>query len=155
MGGLVAFEVARKLEAAGRPIAALFVSASSAPGHIGYEYLQGSDDDLLKMVTDLTGTDAQFIGEQFGAKVLRTLRNYGAITDYSCPPGTTLSCPIYAYAAAEDGAISYESVLAWSGFTTSEFAVRVLPGDHFYVTEDVRELVKDVEQRISQSGSGK
>ena len=155
MGGLVAFEVARKFEAVGKPIAALFLSASPAPGHGGYEYLhQSSDDELLKMVTDVTGTNSQFIGEQFGATILGTLRNYGAITNYSCPPGTTVSCPIYAYAAADDTVVNYESVLAWSDFTTSEFAVRVLPGKHFYVTENVGELVEDIEHRIAQCGSG-
>ncbi|MDT5051919.1 MAG: hypothetical protein QOF66_285, partial [Mycobacterium sp.] len=59
-------------------------------------------------------------------------------------------CPIYAYAAADDAAVNYDSVLAWSDFTTSEFAVRVVPGEHFYVAEDVRELVEDIGHRIAQ-----
>ncbi|MCW2626262.1 MAG: Thioesterase, partial [Mycobacterium sp.] len=46
--------------------------------------------------------------------------------------------------------VNYDSVLAWSDFTTSEFAVRVVPGEHFYVTEDVRELVEDIGHRIAQ-----
>jgi surfactin synthase thioesterase subunit len=153
MGGLVAFEVARKFESAGKPIAALFVSASPAPGHGGYEHLQGSDDELLQIVTELTGTNSQFIGDRFGETILRTLRNYGVITKYSCPAGTTVACPIYAYAAADDAAVSYDSVLAWSDFTTSEFAIRVVPGEHFYVTEDVQELVEDIGHRIAQCES--
>jgi surfactin synthase thioesterase subunit len=153
MGGLVAFEVAHRLEAEGKPVAALFLSASPAPGHGGYDYLhQNSDDELLKMVTDMTGTNSQFIGEQFGEKILRTLRNYGAITKYSCPPGTRVCSPIYAYAAAADAAVSYESILPWSEFTTAEFDVRVLPGEHFYVTADVDELVTDIERRIAGCG---
>jgi surfactin synthase thioesterase subunit len=155
MGGLVAFEVARKFESMGRPIAALFISASPAPGHSGYQHLQqSSDDDLLKMVTEMTGANAEFLGEQFGATILRTLRNYGAITDYSCPPGTTVSCPIYAYAAASDTLINYDSVAAWSEFTTSEFAVSVVAGGHFYVTEDARELVENIELRIARVQHG-
>jgi surfactin synthase thioesterase subunit len=151
MGGLIAFEVACKFEALGKPVAALFLSASPAPGHGGYEYLhQNSDDELLKMVTDMTGTNSQFIGDQFGATILRTLRNYGTITGYNCPEGTTISCPIYAYAAADDNAVTYERVAAWSEFTTSEFAIRVLPGDHFYITDTVAELVEDIERRIAQ-----
>jgi surfactin synthase thioesterase subunit len=151
MGGLVAFEVARKFEADDKPIAALFLSASPAPGHVGYKHLRhSSDEELLKMVTDMTGTNSDFIGGEFGATILRTLRNYGAITDYCCPPGTTVCCPIYAYAAAGDTVVDYQSVLSWSEFTTSEFAIRVLPGKHFYVTEDVGELVADIEQRVAQ-----
>ena len=154
MGGLVAFEVARRFEAVGKPIAALFLSASPAPGCGGYQHLhQSSDDELLKMVTDITGTNSQFIGERFGATILRTLRNYGAITGYNCPAGTTISCPIYAYAAADDTVVKYDSVLAWSEFTTSEFAIHVVSGEHFYVTENARELVENIEHRIAQCGS--
>jgi surfactin synthase thioesterase subunit len=154
MGGLVAFEVARKFEATGRPIAALFLSAAPAPGHSGYQHLQkSSDDELLKMVTEMTGATPELLGERFGSTILRTLRNYGAITDYSCPPGTSVACPIYAYAAAEDTVVNYESVAAWSEFTTSEFAIQVVAGAHFYVTEDARELVCDIEQRIARTGS--
>jgi surfactin synthase thioesterase subunit len=150
MGGLIAFEVARKFEANGTPIAALFLSASPAPGHGGYDQLKGSDDELLKMVNEMTGSSGQFVDGRFGETVLRTLRNYGAITGYTCPPGTTVACPIYAYAAADDNAVSYKSVEAWSGFTVSQFAVRVVAGDHFYVTTTVDELVGDIEQRIAQ-----
>jgi surfactin synthase thioesterase subunit len=150
MGGLIAFEVARKFEANGTPIAALFLSACPAPGHGGYDQLKGSDDELLKMVNEMTGSSGQFVDGRFGETVLRTLRNYGAITGYTCPPGTTVACPIYAYAAADDNAVSYKSVAAWSGFTTSQFAVRVVAGDHFYVTTTVDELVGDIEPRIAQ-----
>jgi surfactin synthase thioesterase subunit len=148
MGGLIAFEVARKFEESGTPVSALFLSASPAPGHGGYDQLQGSDEDLLKMVNEMTGSTGQFMDGRFGETVLRTMRNYGAITGYSCPPGTAVACPIYAYAAADDHAVSYQSVAAWSEFTTSEFAVRTVVGDHFYVTNAVDELVADVEQRI-------
>ncbi|MFS0896201.1 thioesterase II family protein [Mycolicibacterium litorale] len=154
MGGLLAFDIARRLEQDGNPIAALFVSASPAPGHGGYEHLhQGSDDELLEMVATMTGTDSRFVGGQFGATVLKTLRNYGAITSYSCPPGTTLSCPVYAYAAADDAAVGYDSVCAWSEFTTGDFAVRTVAGDHFYITEHVDEVVADIETRIAACGA--
>ena len=64
MGALVAFEVALRFQAAGTPVAALFVSACAAPGHMGYEYLQGSDDDLLKAVADATGAKSEFLAEE-------------------------------------------------------------------------------------------
>jgi surfactin synthase thioesterase subunit len=150
MGGLLAFDIARRLERDGDSIAALFVSASPAPGHGGYEQLhQGSDDELLEMVATMTGTDSRFVGGEFGATVLKTLRNYGAITSYSCPPGTTLSCPVYAYAAADDAAVSYDSMRAWSEFTTAEFALRTVSGDHFFITEHVGEIVTDIEARLA------
>lgn len=149
MGGLIAFEVARKFEENGAPITALFLSASPAPGHGGYQQLKRSDAELLKMVNEMTGAGGQLVDGRFGETVLRTLRNYGAITEYECPPGTQIACPVYAYAAADDSAVSYESVAAWSEFTTSEFEIRTVAGDHFYVTNTVDELVGDIERRIS------
>jgi surfactin synthase thioesterase subunit len=158
MGGLIAFEVARRFESAGNPITALFVSASAAPGHINHEFFRKrsddglvtrSDDELVKMVSDVTGTSPEFLDEQFVATILPTLRSYRAIVDYDCPAGTTLSCPIYAFAGADDDVVDYDSVLAWSDLTSSDFSVRVFPGGHFYVTENVRELAEEVETKIS------
>ncbi|WP_234835157.1 thioesterase II family protein [Mycolicibacterium stellerae] len=154
MGGLIAFEVARKFEENGAPIAALFLSASPAPGHGGYDQLKGSDAELLKMVNEMTGAASQLVDGRFGETVLRTLRNYGAITGYECPPGTKVACPVYAYAAADDSAVSYESVAAWSEFTSSDFDIRTVAGDHFYVTHTVDELVGDIERRITNQVKG-
>lgn len=149
MGGVLAFEIARRLEEDGKSLAALFISASPAPGHGGYEQLyQGTDEELLEMVASMTGTDSRFVGGRFGATVLKTLRNYGAITSYSCPPGATVSCPIYAYAAAGDTAVSFDSINAWSNFTTGDFALRTVAGDHFYITTEVNEVVTDIQARI-------
>lgn len=154
MGGLLAFDIARRLEEDGESLAALFISAAPAPGHGGYEQLhQGSDDELLEMVAAMTGTDSRFVGGQFGATVLKTLRNYGAITSYTCPPGTTVSCPVYAYAAADDTAVSYDSISAWSEYTTADFALHTVAGDHFFITEHVDEIVSDIETRIAACGA--
>ncbi|KUI38196.1 thioesterase [Mycobacterium sp. IS-1496] len=152
MGGLIAFDIARRLEQDGDSLAALFLSASPAPGHAGYEQLhQGSDDELLEMVAAMTGADSQFVGGEFGATVLKTLRNYGAITSYRCPPGTTVSCPVYAYAAADDAAVTYDSMRAWSEFTTGDFSLRTVAGNHFFITQHVDEIVGDIEARLTGS----
>jgi surfactin synthase thioesterase subunit len=61
MGALVAFDVARRFEAAGKPIAALFVSACAAPGEIGYDYIPESDRGLLDAVSAMTGANPEFL----------------------------------------------------------------------------------------------
>ncbi len=45
----------------------------------------------------------------------------------------------------------YENVSAWSSTPTSEFAVRVFPGDHFYFVEHLVDLVHDVETRFCEA----
>jgi surfactin synthase thioesterase subunit len=149
MGGLLAFEVARRFEAAGSPIAALFVSACAAPGRVGYEHVPESDRGLLDAVSELTGVNPEFLeNEEFAAKILPTLRGLKAISQYDCPPEATVSCPIFAFLGDDDEVATYEKVLPWSERTTSEFSVQGFPGHHFYLNDHIPELVSRVEGKI-------
>jgi surfactin synthase thioesterase subunit len=153
MGALVAFEVARRFEAAGARIGALFVSACAAPGRIGYEYIPESDRGLLDAVAEMTGANPEFLdNEEFAAKILPTLRGLKAISTYDCPPEATVSCPIYAYYADDDEVATSEKVAPWAQRTTAAFAVREFPGHHFYLTDHLPELVGDIESRIAALG---
>ena len=151
MGALFAFEVARRFESAGTPIAALFVSASAAPSRMQFDQLSGDDHELLDTVSVMTGLDPEFVGsEKFAATVLPTIRSLKTIADYECQPGTTVSCPVYAFSGDSDTIVNRENVLAWAEHTTSDFAVRIFPGGHHYINDNLAELVHDIENRISQ-----
>jgi surfactin synthase thioesterase subunit len=150
MGGLLAFDVARRFEAEGTPIAALFVSACAAPGQLGYEYIPESDRGLLNAVSEMTGANPEFLqNDEFAAKILPTLRGLRAIANYECPPDVTVSCPIYAFLGDDDEVATYEKVVPWSTRTTAEFTARVFPGHHFYLNDHLSELVTDIEGKIS------
>src|ERR1700757_10843 len=126
MGALLAFEVARRFEEAGNPIAALFVSACAAPGRIGYEYIPESDRGLLNAVSEMTGANPEFLeNEEFAAMILPTLRGLKAIANYECPPEAIVSCPIFAFLGDADEVATYDKVVPWSQRTTSEFTARV------------------------------
>ncbi len=153
MGALVAFEVALRFEAARNPVAALFVSACGAPGRMGYDYFRArSDDELLKMIGDLTDAGPDFLNEQFVATIMPTVRSYKAIADYTEPSGSAISCPIHAFAGADDQIVDQDSVSAWSDFTTSKFTERTFPGDHFFLTANAHEVAIDVEATFARSG---
>jgi surfactin synthase thioesterase subunit len=155
MGALLAFDVARRFEAAGSPIAALFVSACAAPGRIGSEYIPESDRGLLDAVSEMTGANPEFLqNEQFAAKILPVLRGLRAIANYECPPDATVSCPIYAFLGDDDEVATYERVAPWSERTTAEFTARVFPGHHFYLNDHLPELASDIEGKISSCCSG-
>jgi surfactin synthase thioesterase subunit len=150
MGSLVAFDVARRFEAAGNPIAALFVSACGAPGRIGYEDIPESDRGLLNAVSEITGANPEFLeDEEFAAKILPTLRGLKAIADYECPPDATVSCPIFAFLGDNDEIATYDKVLPWSERTTARFSARVFAGHHFYLHDHLPQLVNDIEDKIS------
>ena len=150
MGGLVAFEVARRFEEAGRKVAALFVSACAAPGRSGYDHIPESDRGLLDAVSEMTGLNPEFLeNEEFRDRILPTLRGFKAITKYECPSDATLSCPIYAYLGDDDEVATTEKVLPWAQRTTAEFAMREFPGHHFYLDDHLSDLVADIEGKLS------
>jgi surfactin synthase thioesterase subunit len=154
MGALVAFEVARRFESAGRPIAALFVSASGAPSRMREAYFRDlSDDELVEFLVELSGTDPKVLdNKEFVDMLLPSLRGYySAIAGYTCAPAATVSCPIYAFTGTDDDLAPYDNVSGWSEHTTSEFALRVFPGGHFYLFDHLVDVVGDVETRFREA----
>ena len=149
MGGLVAFEVARRFEAAANPISALFVSACSAPGRSGYDAISNSDSGLLNAVSEMTGVNPEFLeNEEFAASILPTLRGLRAIADYQCPPEAALSCPITAFLGDNDDIATLDKVKPWSERTTSDFSLRVFTGHHFYLEDHLPELAAHIETEV-------
>jgi surfactin synthase thioesterase subunit len=152
MGGLLAFEVALRFQSAGHPVAALFVSSCAAPGHIRFKELQGSDRDILNLVAQWTDTSPDLLASNdFAATLLPTLESVRAIAGYTRPAEVTVSCPIYAFVGDNDFIVAQENVAPWSDRTTEEFALRVFPGDHFYLNSHLPELVKDIEEKTLNS----
>ena len=149
MGGLLAFEVARRFEEAGNPVAALFVSACAAPGRVGYEDIPDDDDGLLAAVSTMTGASPEFMqNPEFAAAILPTLRGLKAIANYSCPPEVRLSGPIHAYYGDDDEIATAEKVLPWAERTSGGFTAREFKGHHFYLNDHLGDLVPDVEEKI-------
>ena len=149
MGALVAFDAARRIEAAGHTISALFVSACAAPGQSGYQHLPATDRGLLDTVGTMTGANPEFLeNEDFAARILPTLRGLRAIANYECAPDATVSCPISAFLGDDDEVATYEKVAPWSQRTMSDFSARVFTGQHFYLENHLAELAGDIEAQI-------
>jgi surfactin synthase thioesterase subunit len=150
MGALLAFEVALRFEQAGNPIAALFVSASAAPGLLRrVANLEGSDAQLLTMVSEVTGANPEFLNnEHFAARILPTLRGLKAVAAYESPPESKVSCPIHALMADNDELGTQELMSPWEQRTTASFDLTVFPGDHFYINTNLPQLAQWVERRV-------
>lgn len=150
MGALLAFELAMRFEAAGNPVAALFVSACAAPGRMPHrEELLGSDAQLLSLVGEVTGANPEFLNdEQFAATLLPTLRGLKAVAAYDCPPDATVSCPLYAAMADNDSLGTAEGMAPWRERTTSRFDLTTFPGDHFYLNNNLPEMAAWFSDRL-------
>ncbi|MBB2913051.1 surfactin synthase thioesterase subunit [Streptosporangium becharense] len=154
MGATVAFEVARRLEASGTAPLALFASGRRAPSihREGRVHLR-TDEGLLAELRGLGGTASAVLGdEEFMRAVLPMLRSdYRAIETYRYRPGPKLSCPITAFAGADDPKARPEEVGAWRDHTEAGFEMRTFPGGHFYLADHAAEIVNLVAARISSA----
>ncbi|WP_293307881.1 alpha/beta fold hydrolase [Mycolicibacterium sp.] len=151
MGGLLAFEVALRFEAAGNPIDALFVSAIAAPGLWPRRAeLAGSDQQMLSLVAEVTGANPEFLNnDQFAATLLPTLRGLKAVASYDPEPEAVVSCPIHALVAEDDELADVDTVSPWERRTSAEFDLTRFPGGHFYINDNLPQLSQWVEQRIT------
>jgi surfactin synthase thioesterase subunit len=109
-----------------------------------------SDDEMVKFLIDLSGTDPKVLeNKEFMDLLMPPLRGYyNAIAGYTPPPGATLSCPIHAFVGTDDRLASLDSVSGWAEHTAADFTVRAFEGDHFYFAEHLPDVVKEVETKF-------
>lgn len=156
MGAIISFELARLLrrEHAALPVH-LFVSGRSAPqvskprtstyGLGNAEFIE----ELLR----LKGTPPEVLNHPDLMQVVMPLlrADFELIETYTYTYEPPLSIPLAAFGGLADLENSRESLAGWRAQTTAEFSLRMLPGDHFYLTSSeelllsvlARELYRD------------
>lgn len=140
LGASVAFEVARRLEAAGTGPRALVVSGRRAPCRPRDSRVhEDSDADLIAEIHRLGGGDPRMWAD---ADLVRTMlptvrADLAAAECYRPEPGAVVSCSITVFAGSADTEVTVEEARAWAGHTTGRCAVRLFPGGHFYIDDQL------------------
>ncbi|QTD96527.1 thioesterase II family protein [Streptomyces cyanogenus] len=157
MGAMVGFELARLLEAAGRPPAVFFVSGRRGPSVERTETVhQGDDARLIEEVTKLDGTHAALLqDEEMLRMILPVLRaDYRAVETYRHTPGPRLSCPVVALTGDADPRVTPEEARTWSQETDGPFELHVYPGGHFYLVAQQQAVLSRIEATLRRPGPG-
>jgi medium-chain acyl-[acyl-carrier-protein] hydrolase len=156
-GALLAFEVARTLEARSRTAAHLFVSGHRAPQLPGHSRLRDLPDDaFVAEVTALDGTDPRvFTDPALLRVVLPALRADVAMWEtYRYRPGLALTGPITAFGGQSDPIVPEAHVQLWHRQTTGEFRYRIFPGGHFFLHESREQVVAAIAATLDRAGVG-
>ena len=133
VGAIVAFELAKTLADRGPRV--LFVSGSEAPAKAGRPDARVSDlpdEEFLAEVGRLGGSPPELLDEPVLLPRLRA--DFAVAETYEYEPGTTVNCPISAFAGRDDPRVGPAELDEWAEYSTADFKRRVLPGDHFYLT---------------------
>ncbi|MGC5364362.1 thioesterase II family protein [Streptomyces sp. DT24] len=136
MGAMVAYEVARRLEAGGTPVTGLVVSGRRAPSRVRRETVHLADDDrLVEDITRLSGTDSAVLGDpEILRMILPAVRSdYKAVETYRHRPGPPLACPVVALIGDNDPQVTVAEAESWEDHTTGAFRLQLFPGGHFFL----------------------
>jgi surfactin synthase thioesterase subunit len=156
MGSRVSFELARTLRDRGRPGPLhLFASGSRAP-HIpsGAPDLHTMDDaELIEEVRRMGGTPDDVLADpDMKALLLPVLRaDFKVLETYVFDGDDRIDCDITAFRGVADPCASREGTEAWADLTSSRFAHKTYPGNHFFLVPHGRAILTDVGVRIFRS----
>lgn len=159
MGSAVAWELAHELHHRELPgPRRLFASGRAAPGTAKTGQLHRQNDDTLSAeLARLGGTSQEVLADPgLRSLVLTAVRHdYRIIETYRPPDREPLSCPLHVLTGNRDPELGEERCRdragGWADLTTARTEVRVLPGDHFYLTPRRREVVATVLRRLDPS----
>jgi surfactin synthase thioesterase subunit len=150
MGALVSFEVTRLLQSMSLPLPDnLFVSGYHAP-HIpdpGRKIHHLPDDEFLDGIVEMNGLPEELVqNRDFLSVFLPALRaDFTMCETYRYLPGNKLKCPIVALGGTGDPEAGEDHLKAWQTQTVSDFSLHMLKGDHFYIHQKEREIIKIIE----------
>ncbi|MEU8537484.1 alpha/beta fold hydrolase [Streptomyces parvulus] len=144
MGSLVAFETARLLARGPLPgPRRLFLSGRGAPdAHSTAGFARYDDDAVLAEVRRLGGTDQSMLDDpDIMEMALPALRaDYRALGSYGWRGGEPLTAPVTVLVGDGDPMVTVEQAGTWATHTRGDFAVKVFPGGHFYLFDQVDEI---------------
>ncbi|WP_265296435.1 thioesterase II family protein [Streptomyces sp. SHP 1-2] len=150
MGSTVAFEAARRLEAAGRPPVALIVSARTAPSAGPFRHLERDDEALIEELRVLGGSEVLLENRELLRLALPPLRSdFAALAAYRYEPGPPLACPVTALVGDSDPRVGPGEMRDWADHTDAGFALHVLPGGHFYLQDQLDAVVRLVRESLA------
>lgn len=147
MGALVAYELAQALRRGGRQTPVhLAVSGREAP-HVrspGGTMHDLSDHALMAALRRFNGTPTDALGHpELLHMVLPLLRaDFEAHETYAYGASEPLDCPISAFGGLADPDVDRDSLAAWQRHTRGELVLRMFPGDHFFIRQARRAVVR-------------
>jgi medium-chain acyl-[acyl-carrier-protein] hydrolase len=155
MGALLSFEVARLLRRRhGLSPVGLYVSAHRAPqlpdrGPVLHALPAPAFWDELRR---LNGTPPEVLAHaelrQLIEPILRA--DFTVCEVYAYAEDEPLACPITAFGGLQDHDVTRDELAAWREQTHGAFALRMLPGDHFFINTARMLLLQALARELAQ-----
>jgi medium-chain acyl-[acyl-carrier-protein] hydrolase len=155
MGGLVAFELARRLRSRRQPAPTrLLISAHRAPQLRDPDppIHRLPDSELLTRVQILYGAPQSVLQDpELVELCLPFLRSDFTLCEtYVYSSEDPLDCPITVFGGLEDRKASHHQLMAWRAHTRRAFQLRMFPGGHLFLQSAHGLVLKAVTEDLDQ-----
>jgi len=147
MGAVIAYELARGLQRRSRSkLQHLFVSGRRAPQIPDTDPIRHDlpRKELIKELHQINGTPEEALeNRELMDIMIPILRaDFQMIQTYKYLDDAPLACPITAYGGLEDDESPVELLYPWADQTCSNFNLRMLPGNHFFIRSSQSALLE-------------
>ncbi|WP_409180701.1 thioesterase II family protein [Amycolatopsis sp. VS8301801F10] len=144
-GSLLAFEVARELQARGGPSPRrLFLSAQSSPDVVreGPKLHSLPESEFRAAILSLGGFDAELAEDADAVAELLppVLADFRLWENHRVARVPLLQMPILALTGQSDWRAPLSTVEGWRAYTTASFSSQMYPGGHFYLIDDSNDV---------------
>ncbi|WP_267880482.1 thioesterase II family protein [Streptomyces sp. LaPpAH-108] len=152
MGGIVAYEVARRCSARAGLVRLVVSGTVSPTAHLpGGTHLL-DDAAFVAEVLALGGTAPELFADPASRAVwLPPIRqDFRLIDTYRHRSGPPLSCPVTTMAGQHDHEAPPDLMRPWRDITSADFDLRVFPGGHFYLLDARHAVVAELRRRLER-----
>jgi surfactin synthase thioesterase subunit len=160
LGGLIALEITQQLTAEGLALPMhLFIGASAPPvaGLIHPPIAHLSDDGFVTAVQDRYAgiPDVILRDPELMQIFLPALKaDYLAYEAFDRTAVTRVSCPVTAFAGQDDVMTTVEIMKDWFQHTEGSFDLRVISGDHFFLSNKNELILSAIKETVLASAYG-
>lgn len=159
MGAIVSFELAQLLRRENKPGPShLFLSGRPCPHLIEKEAptFNLPEPEFIEDLKRMGGTPKEVLEHPELMSVLGPIlrADLEVCQTYEYEPRPPLNCPITAFGGIQDEDVSRAQLEGWRDYTTSHFAVRMFPGNHFFLHTAAPVLLRMVAQDLTPTPGG-
>lgn len=159
MGAIISFELAQLLRRENKPGPShLFLSGRPCP-HLTVKERPTYDlrePEFIEELRRMKGTPEEVLEHPELMAVLSPIlrADLEICQTYEYQPRPPLDCPVTVFGGLRDEDVSREQLEGWRDYTTSSFAVRMFPGNHFFLQSSAAVLLRLIAQDLRPGGNG-
>lgn len=158
MGGVLAFEVVKKLEKRNLFPDICFISGTSICEYVKIRYAEKktddmNDDEFIDMVSQFGAIDENNVllkYPEIREIYMRVLRaDFNVIESYE-QTDEKINCPVAAMCGTDDHSETIETMHDWEKYTNAKVYYKEYSGDHFYLDDNLDEICHDIMERTGK-----